>query len=72
MLIKRLERMGVSADLADQLACYIPEDTAPTKAWKALLGLVSDQVPIPSKISLSAVGLLLCLGYRSGKNYDGG
>ena len=44
MLIKRLERMGVSSDLADQLACYIPEDTAPTKAWRALLGLSLIQI----------------------------
>ena len=39
MLIKRLERMGVSAELADQMACYIPEDTKPARAWKALLSL---------------------------------
>lgn len=37
MLIKRLERMGLSLELADQLACYIPEDTPPKKAWRALL-----------------------------------
>lgn len=46
MLIKRLERMGLSLELADQLACYIPEETPPPKAWKALLGLVSDQIPV--------------------------
>ncbi|MGR5543271.1 hypothetical protein ACPV5V_32440, partial [Vibrio campbellii] len=27
MLIKRLTRMGLSEELSDQLACYIPEDT---------------------------------------------
>ncbi|MYM59817.1 flagellar biosynthesis protein FlhF [Vibrio sp. OCN044] len=62
MLIKRLERMGVSADLADQLACYIPEDTAPTKAWKALLGLVSDQVPISKQDIIKRGGVVALLG----------
>ncbi|WP_284191317.1 flagellar biosynthesis protein FlhF [Vibrio zhanjiangensis] len=62
MLIKRLERMGVSADLADQLACYIPEDTPPTKAWKALLGLVSDQVPIAKQDILKRGGVVALLG----------
>lgn len=34
MLIKRLERMGVSLEMADQLACYIPEETPPLKHGK--------------------------------------
>ena len=62
MLIKRLERMGVSSDLADQLACYIPEDTAPTKAWRALLGLVSDQIPIAKQDILKRGGVVALLG----------
>ncbi|MEF1291653.1 flagellar biosynthesis protein FlhF [Vibrio sp. M260118] len=62
MLIKRLERMGVSSDLADQLACYIPEDTPPTKAWKALLGLVSDQIPISRQDILKRGGIVALLG----------
>ena len=49
MLIKRLERMGVSPELADQMACYIPEDTKPARAWKALLSLVADQISIPKQ-----------------------
>ncbi|MCV5223734.1 hypothetical protein OFC57_33015, partial [Escherichia coli] len=49
MLIKRLERMGVSPELADQMACYIPEDTKPARAWKALLSLVADQINIPKQ-----------------------
>lgn len=62
MLIKRLERMGVSAELADQLACYIPEDTPPTKAWKALLGLVADQIPISKVDILKRGGVVALLG----------
>ncbi|WP_070963545.1 flagellar biosynthesis protein FlhF [Vibrio sonorensis] len=62
MLIKRLERMGVSAELADQLACYIPEDTQPQKAWKALLGLVADQIPVSKQDILKRGGVVALLG----------
>ncbi len=62
MLIRRLERMGVSLDLADQLACYIPEDTPPQKAWKALLGLVSDQIPVVKQDILKRGGIVALLG----------
>ncbi len=62
MLIKRLERMGVSLELADQLACYIPEDTAPPKAWKALLGLVADQIPVAKTDILKRGGIVALLG----------
>lgn len=62
MLVKRLERMGLSLDLADQLACYIPEDTPPPKAWKALLRLVSDQIPIAKQDILKRGGVVALLG----------
>ncbi len=62
MLIKRLERMGLSLELADQLACYIPEDTPPKKAWKALLGLVADQIPISKQDILKRGGIVALLG----------
>ncbi|MCL9774508.1 flagellar biosynthesis protein FlhF [Vibrio methylphosphonaticus] len=62
MLIKRLERMGISPELADQLACYIPEDTPPQKAWKALLALVSDQVVVSKQDILRQGGIVALLG----------
>jgi flagellar biosynthesis protein FlhF len=62
MLIKRLERMGISLELADQLACYIPEDTPPPKAWNALLRLVSDQIPVSRQDILKRGGIVALLG----------
>ena len=62
MLIKRLERMGLSSELADQLACYIPEDTPPAQAWKALLGLVSDQISVTRTDILKKGGVVALLG----------
>ncbi|HAS6206610.1 TPA: flagellar biosynthesis protein FlhF [Vibrio vulnificus] len=62
MLIKRLERMGVSPELADQMACYIPEDTKPARAWKALLALVSDQINVTKQDILKRGGVVALLG----------
>ncbi len=62
MLIKRLERMGVSSELADQMACYIPEDTQPARAWRALLSLVADQILIPKQDILKRGGVVALLG----------
>ncbi|MGR5119217.1 flagellar biosynthesis protein FlhF [Vibrio astriarenae] len=62
MLIKRLTRMGLSEELSDQLACYIPEDTPPPKAWKALLGLVADQIPVSNSDILRKGGVVALLG----------
>ncbi|AXY00591.1 flagellar biosynthesis protein FlhF [Vibrio alfacsensis] len=62
MLIKRLERMGVSPELADQMACYIPEDTKPARAWKALLSLVADQISTPKQDILKRGGVVALLG----------
>ncbi|MDV7103206.1 flagellar biosynthesis protein FlhF [Vibrio sp. TH_r3] len=62
MLIKRLERMGLSSELADQLACYISEDTPPAQAWKELLDLVSDQVSVIQTDILKRGGVVALLG----------
>ena len=62
MLIKRLEKMGLSAELADQLACYIPEDTVPKDAWSALLKLLAEQIPTSKVDTLSRGGIVALLG----------
>jgi len=62
MLIKRLERMGISQTLADQMACYIPEETPPIHAWKALLSLIADQINTPKDDILRRGGVVALLG----------
>ncbi|USH03203.1 flagellar biosynthesis protein FlhF [Grimontia kaedaensis] len=62
MLIKRLEKMGISPVLADQLAGYIPEDTPPNEAWSELLDLVADQVITTSENLLESGGVIALLG----------
>lgn len=62
MMIKRLEKMGVSPELSDQLACYIPEDVPANEAWPALLDLLSDQIITTDDCILETGGVVALLG----------
>ncbi|KLV05860.1 flagellar biosynthesis regulator FlhF [Photobacterium aquae] len=62
MMIKRLEKMGLSPELADQLACYIPEDVPANEAWPALLDLLADQLVISDDSILKLGGVVALLG----------
>ncbi|UXI00570.1 flagellar biosynthesis protein FlhF [Photobacterium sp. TY1-4] len=62
MMIKRLEKMGLSPELADQLACYIPEDVPANEAWPALLDLLSDQLITTDDCILETGGVVALLG----------
>ena len=62
MMIKRLEKMGLSDQLADQLACYIPEDLPTNEAWPALLDLLADQLITTNDCILEAGGVVALLG----------
>ncbi len=62
MLIKRLEKLGLSQILADQLASYIPEDIPANYAWGELLELLSDQVITTQENLLETGGVIALLG----------
>lgn len=62
MMIKRLEKMGLSPELSDQLACYIPEDVPAHEAWPALLDLLSDQIMTTNDCILETGGVVALLG----------
>lgn len=62
MMIKRLEKMGLSQELSDQLACYIPEDVPANEAWPALLNLLSDQIITTKDSILENGGVVALLG----------
>lgn len=62
MLIKRLEAMGLSPFLSDQLAGYIPEDTPAADAWSAVLELLTDQVITGEDNLLEHGGVIALLG----------
>ncbi|MCW8328194.1 flagellar biosynthesis protein FlhF [Photobacterium sp. SDRW27] len=62
MMIKRLEKMGLSPELSDQLASYIPEDVPANEAWPALLDLLSDQIITTEDCILETGGVVALLG----------
>lgn len=62
MMVKRLEKMGLSDELADQLASYIPEELPPHQAWPALLDLLSDQIQTIKENVLESGGVVALLG----------
>ncbi len=62
MLIKRLEKMGLSSELAEQLVCYIPENTPAAKAWQTVLDLVADQISVTKNDILYQGGVVALLG----------
>lgn len=62
MLIKRLEKMGLSPELADQFASYIPEDVPAHEAWPALLDLLADQIITTNDCILETGGVVALLG----------
>ncbi|MGL5291977.1 MAG: flagellar biosynthesis protein FlhF [Vibrionaceae bacterium] len=62
MLIKRLERIGFSPALVDQLASYIPENLSPREAWDELLSIISDQIITAEDNLLEEGGVIALLG----------
>ncbi len=62
MLISRLKKMGISEELADQLACYIPEELSGPEAWSALLNLLADQISTTKDDLLQKGGVVALLG----------
>ncbi|MGL4734489.1 MAG: flagellar biosynthesis protein FlhF [Enterovibrio sp.] len=62
MLIKRLERLGFSPALVDQLAGYIPENLSPREAWDELLTIISDQIITAEDNLLEEGGVIALLG----------
>lgn len=62
MLIERLEKMGFSTDVADQLAYYIPENTAAKEAWSTVLSILADQVLTVGRQEIESGGIIALLG----------
>jgi flagellar biosynthesis protein FlhF len=43
-MIDRLAGMGIERDVAEQMACFIPDDVSRQQAWQALLQMVENQM----------------------------
>jgi len=61
-MIERLKGMGINDDVADQMACFIPDDVSEKKAWEALLEMVQSQLYTTNNEILRQGGVFALVG----------
>ncbi|WP_105168761.1 flagellar biosynthesis protein FlhF [Pseudoalteromonas sp. T1lg23B] len=61
-LIDRLQGMGIDADVAEQMACFIPDDVSRKEAWNALLNMVVNQMHTTNNDILRQGGVFAFVG----------
>ncbi|CAM3942367.1 flagellar biosynthesis protein FlhF [Pseudoalteromonas byunsanensis] len=61
-LIDRLQGMGIDADVAEQMACFIPDDVSRKEAWSALLNMVVNQMHTTNNDILRQGGVFAFVG----------
>lgn len=61
-LIERLKGMGVEESVADQMACFIPDDVSRKEAWNALLSMVENQLHTTNNEILRQGGVFALVG----------
>lgn len=62
MLIKRLQRMGLAADVADQLSCFIPDGDDEDEAWEQTLHILQGQLHTTQDDILTRGGIVALVG----------
>ena len=62
LLLDRLKGMGISEAVADQLACFIPDDVAPRQAWQETLNMLSKQLYTANNEILRRGGVYALVG----------
>ncbi|AWB67384.1 flagellar biosynthesis protein FlhF [Saccharobesus litoralis] len=61
-LVDRLNKMGVSNDVSDQVASFIPEELSQAEAWDNALELLSGQINVTNNDILRRGGFVALLG----------
>ncbi len=61
-MIDRLVGMGIDKDVAEQMACFIPDDVSRQQGWKALLQMVEDQMQTTNNEILRQGGVYALVG----------
>lgn len=61
-MIDRLVGMGIEHDVAEQMACFIPDDVSRQQAWKALLQMVENQMHTTNNEILRQGGVFALVG----------
>ncbi|WP_440055657.1 flagellar biosynthesis protein FlhF [Pseudoalteromonas sp. T1lg65] len=61
-LIERLQGMGIDKEVAEQMACFIPDDVSRKEAWNALLNMVVNQMHTTNNDILRQGGVFAMVG----------
>ena len=61
-MIDRLVGMGIDKDVAEQMACFVPDDVSRQQGWKALLSMVEDQMQTTNNEILRQGGVFALVG----------
>ena len=61
-MIDRLVGMGIDKDVAEQMACFIPDDVSRQQGWRALLQMVEDQMQTTNNEILRQGGVYALVG----------
>lgn len=62
LVIEKLLALGLSEAMADQLACFMPEDIADTEAWDCALELLSGQLITTNDDIMRRGGVIALVG----------
>lgn len=62
LVIEHLQQLGLSEQVADQLACFMPEDLNTADAWQAALELLSGQLSTTNDDILRRGGVVALVG----------
>ncbi len=61
-LVDRLQGMGVDAEVAEKMACFIPDDVSRKEAWNSLLEMVANQMHTTNNDILRQGGVYALVG----------
>ncbi|MBQ4831772.1 flagellar biosynthesis protein FlhF [Pseudoalteromonas sp. MMG010] len=61
-MVDRLVGMGISKDVAEQMACFVPDDVSRQQGWKALLQMVENQMHTTNNEILRQGGVFALVG----------
>jgi flagellar biosynthesis protein FlhF len=61
-LVDRLQGMGIDNDVAEQMACFIPDDVSRKEAWNSLLEMVANQMHTTNNDILRQGGVYALVG----------
>ena len=61
-MVDRLVGMGIDKEVAQQMACFVPDDVSRKQGWKALLTMVEDQMQTTNNEILRQGGVYALVG----------